>query len=156
MGATSTGWEHRFSIGPADLDYLGHLTAAAYLAFFEEARVGWLSAVWDTELPSYVVARQELVFRREVMTSDNPLRISISVGPIDGSTFEVSEALYTADGQCRTTSWARLVAWDRAERKARPLSRREVDGLGSLPAGEGRASNLCVAAIHDEGRKADA
>jgi acyl-CoA thioester hydrolase len=115
----------------ADLDYLGHVTAAAYLMFFEEARVNWLVDLWRTPFPAYVVARQEIEFLREVALDDSPVELSIDLVHLGTSSFDVEESLTVSSGFRTTRSKATLVAWDRPGRCARPLAEAERRGLES-------------------------
>jgi acyl-CoA thioester hydrolase len=115
----------------ADLDYLGHVTAAAYLMFFEEARVAWLVDVWRTRFPAYVVARQEIEFLREVALDDSPVVLAIDLVRLGTSSFDVEESLTVSSGFITTRSKATLVAWDRSGRSARALAEEERRGLES-------------------------
>jgi acyl-CoA thioester hydrolase len=123
------GWTHTLHLRFADLDYLGHVTAAAYLAHFEEARAAWLCETWDIELPVYVVARQELEYLREVRLPDGPLTFDISVVRIGTASFDVAETLATRTGEVKNRSAATLVTWDIPTRRPRPLSPAERGAL---------------------------
>jgi acyl-CoA thioester hydrolase len=124
-------WSSRLEIRFADLDYLGHVTAAAYLAFFEEARVAWLVDVWRTRFPAYVVARQEIEFLREVALDDSPVVLAIDLVRLGTSSFDVEESLTVSSGFITTRSKATLVAWDISGRRARALAEGERRGLES-------------------------
>lgn len=122
MSEASKTWSTRIALRCADFDYLGHMTATAYLGIVEEARVTWFMEGTVAAQPSYVVARQELVFRREILPGDGPLTVSIGATSITRDRFEVHEALSSASGHLHATSTATLVAWDREHRRPRPLS----------------------------------
>jgi acyl-CoA thioester hydrolase len=136
-------WNHTLQLRYSDLDYLGHVTAAAHLTHFEEARTAWLAAAWKTAHPAYVVARQELRYLREVLLEDGPLTISVVPVRLGTSSFDVEESLVTASGECKTRSRATLVSWDLLERKATSMSDVQRSALearlaapsGSWPAG---------------------
>jgi acyl-CoA thioesterase FadM len=123
------GWAHTLHLRFADLDYLGHVTAAAYLAHFEEARAAWLCETWGIEWPVYVVARQELEYLREVRLADSPLTIEIGVARIGGSSFGVRETLTSCSGELKNRSEATLVTWDLPTRRPRPLTADERTAL---------------------------
>lgn len=105
-----------------DFDYLGHMTATAYLALIEEARVAWLAAASQDGQPSYVLARQNLEFHREILAEDSPIKITIRPMSIGERHVEVEELLVGSRGTIHATSRATLVAWDRALRVSRPFS----------------------------------
>jgi acyl-CoA thioester hydrolase len=120
--APDVGWDYTLHLRISDLDYLGHITAAAYLVYFEEARAAWLAETWQIRLPAYVVARQELQYVREVLVEDSPLTISIVPVRLGNASFDIEESLVTNSGDCRNRSRATLVNWDPAGRSPRPLS----------------------------------
>jgi acyl-CoA thioester hydrolase len=122
-------WERRIQLRYRDLDYLGHLTAAAYLTLFEEARVAWMAESFGVELPIYVVARQEIDYLREVRLGDGPLTFSVAPVRLGRSSIAIEETLVTAGGDLRTRSRASLVMWRLEERAPRPLSAHERSAL---------------------------
>jgi len=117
-------WTTSTALRFRDFDYLGHMTATSYLALVEEARVDWLSAD-ASDLPSYVVAEQNLVFRREVLRTDGPLSIAVTGRIVSADRFEVEEQITGSTGHVHATSRAVLVAWDRDRRRPRDLTDRE-------------------------------
>ena len=112
-----------------DFDYLGHMTATAYLALVEEARVEWLKDTDADGQPAYVVALQTLEFHKEVLPTDGPLSITISGRVVSRSRFEVDEQIWGSRGHLHATSRATLVAWDRVRRRPRLLTDAELDLL---------------------------
>lgn len=138
MSGASKTWSTTIALRCADFDYLGHMTATAYLGLVEEARVTWLREGTGDEQPSYVVARQELVFRREILPSDGPLTVSIDATSTIRDRFEVHETLSSASGHLHATSTATLVAWDREHRRPRPLSADERAWVGACATVTGR------------------
>jgi acyl-CoA thioesterase FadM len=118
-------WESVIEVAPGDLDYLGHVTAARYLAYFEEARVEWLRAAFAEREPAYVVVSQRLDYLREVLLRDGPLRAQISLIRVGTASFELDERLLGAASDVRCRSTATLVAFDPDARRARPLSDEE-------------------------------
>lgn len=115
----------------ADLDYLGHVTTTSYLAYYEEARTQWLSEAWSTHLPAYVVARQELVYLKELLLTDSPIEIRLALTRLGNGSLDVEESLVTSAGECKNRSRATLVMWDRDLRKARPFTHTERSRLQS-------------------------
>ena len=119
------GWSTTLHLRHRDVDYLGHVTAAAYLALFEEARAAWIGAVAEDGLATYVVARQVIDYRRELLFAEGPVRVTINVESVGERSVDVSEVLETDAGELRTTSSATLVMWDRDSREARAISTAE-------------------------------
>ncbi|WP_420752961.1 acyl-CoA thioesterase [Rhodococcus sp. O3] len=128
-------WRSVFDLRFGDFDYLGHMTATAYLMFFEEARVAWLSTGLRQQEPTYVVAHQEIDFERELLRSDSPVTVEIAVMSAGNSHIDLHERLISAKGLRHATSRASLVMWDREQRRPRPCSEAEkalfADGSGS-------------------------
>lgn len=115
-------WRSVFDLRFGDFDYLGHMTATAYLMFFEEARVAWLSTGLRQQEPAYVVAHQEIDFERELLRSDSPVTIEIAVTSAGNSRVDLHEQLTSPKGRRHATSRASLVMWDRMHRRPRPCS----------------------------------
>lgn len=118
-------WRSVFDLRFGDFDYLGHMTATAYLMFFEEARVAWLSTSLHQREPAYVVARQEIDFERELLRSDSPITVEIAVTSAGNSRIDLHERLTSANGRRHATSRASLVMWDRTHRRPRPCTEAE-------------------------------
>ncbi|MCC3313717.1 acyl-CoA thioesterase [Nocardia africana] len=125
MSAPSA-WYTSIELRRADFDYLGHVSAAAYLALFEEARVRWLAGGAGHTEPSYVVAVQNIEYLREVRLADSPIRVSIRVEDLSTRRFAITEEMHAVDGELHARSRATLVGWDRAERRSRVLSEDEL------------------------------
>lgn len=115
-------WHTTFHLRFRDFDYLGHMTATSYLAFFEEARVAWFTEGTGVRQPAYVVARQEIDFEREVLPGDGPLTLTIEPIGRGARRVDVREELRGADGTLRARSTATLVMWDREARRPRAVS----------------------------------
>ncbi|MBS1843310.1 MAG: acyl-CoA thioesterase [Actinobacteria bacterium] len=124
-----TPWTTSIRLRSFDLDYLGHVTAAAFLGFFEEARVRWLSDAWESSTPTYVVARQEIDFQHELRLEEEEITIRIQLARVGRSSFDVVEALEVRPDRLKATSAATLVAWDDGRRRARPLDEGERAAL---------------------------
>jgi len=118
-------WSRQLHLRYGDLDYLGHVTAAAYLAHFEETRSAWIAEILDIRFPIYVVAHQEIEYLREVLLEDSPLTITVAVSKIGRSSMVIAETLLSRDGTLHARSRATLVMWDREIRRPRPMTERE-------------------------------
>lgn len=123
-------WEYSVQLRVSDLDYNGHITAAAYLVYFEESRAQWLAEAWQRADPPYVVVRQELDYLSEARLEDSPLTVIANVIDVRRSSFDITEELVTRTGDRITKSSGTLLAFDLETRRSRPLTDLERAGLG--------------------------
>lgn len=126
-----SAYQHPMPLRFRDLDYLGHVTAAEYLAIFEEARAAWLSQCFNTSFPTYVVARQEIDFERELRMHEGPIMVSIELARIGARSLQVEETLESRGGTVHARSRATLVMWNPEERRSRELTEAERTALES-------------------------
>ncbi len=122
-------YRHPMPLRFRDLDYLGHVTAAEYLAMFEEGRAAWLSDCFQTPFPTYVVARQEIDFDRELRMNQGPVSLSIELVRVGTKSLAVSEMLQSRDGNVHARSSATLVMWNPQDRCSRELTAAERAAL---------------------------
>jgi acyl-CoA thioesterase FadM len=128
-GAVDVPWSQTLSLRIQDVDYRGHLSAAACLALYNDTRVAWLAEAWNTDVPVYTVVYQELRVIRSVLMHDGPLTLSIVPVRLGMSSFDVEESLFTASGDCRSRSRAELVACDIESSRPRALTVGERSAL---------------------------
>jgi acyl-CoA thioester hydrolase len=124
-------WQYTLHLRFTDLDYLGHVTAAAYFAQFDEARARWLADIWQTPRPAYVVVRQEIEYLREVLLENSPVVIAVAAARLGTSSFDIEEELTTSGGVVHARSRATLVHWDADRRRAAPLTEAQRAALGA-------------------------
>lgn len=115
-----TAWHTELELRDEYRDYLGHVTAAVHLKLFEHARDRWLAEIADNPMPSFVVARQELDYRRELLVEQGPVTVSVAPVRLTKSSVTISEKLSTDDA-VHTESRAILVRWDRDRRRSMPF-----------------------------------
>lgn len=128
-------WSTRLDISLDDIDYLGHVTAFVHLKLFEQARAGWLTVVMDDPSPAFVLAHQELDYRRELLVSEGPVTVAIEPLQLTRSTVRIHEQLRSSDGTVRTESQAVLVRWNREKRRSMPFPALERQRIqAQLPA----------------------
>lgn len=132
--AETLDWQHPLTLRFRDLDYLGHVTAAEYLAMFEEGRAAWLSHKFDTPHPTYVVARQEIDFDRELRMHEGPVTLNIQLLRVGTKSLDIAETLESRDGTVHARSRARLVMWNPEARGSRELTEPERAALQPPPA----------------------
>jgi acyl-CoA thioesterase FadM len=116
------------------VDYLGHVTASAHLEIFEHARWRWFSALWRDDEPSYVLARQELDYERELLVHDGPIEVTIAVESLGQRSVTIRETISSDAARIHTRSRAVLVRWDRASRRSMAFELHEHAGLERLAA----------------------
>jgi acyl-CoA thioester hydrolase len=122
-------WRALIHLRRREFDYLGHVTATAYLEFFEETRVAWMAEVTGDSTPAYVLARQEIDYLRELRLDDSPITIELELVKLGGSSMVIHETLRAVDGTERTRSVARMVRWDRNRRVPMPFPEAEHAAL---------------------------
>lgn len=119
-----------------DTDYLGHVTAYVHLRLLEQARAEWLAKVQDDPTPGFVLAHQELNYRREILLSDSPVTVRITPVRVGRSSVVVQESIVSAADTLHTQSTAVLVRWDRNERRPIPFPPDERESLTRLVGGQ--------------------
>ena len=123
-----TPWQTEIVLHAKDVDYLGHVTAAAHVTLFEEAHGHWLAEVMDDPMPSFVLVRLELDYRRELLLDDGPVLATVTPVALTRSTVTVQEALTSSRGvhtQARTV----LVRWDGDRRRSMPFPSAERERI---------------------------
>jgi acyl-CoA thioester hydrolase len=108
-----------------DFDALGHLTHAAYPVFLDEARDAYLRATVGpfSEWPN-VVVHLSVDFRREIRYPAESVLVRTEVVEVGRTSVTFAQEL-TFGGEAAATARAVLVAWDEAERAARPIGPEE-------------------------------
>ena len=123
-------WSRDVELRLYEIDGLGHLTATAYLGLFEENRAAWIMSTLSVEYPSYVLAAQQLNYRREIRFAHSPVTVTLSVVRLGRSSLDLTETIGTSFGVC-AESLATIVTWDMTARRSRPITPEERDALGS-------------------------
>lgn len=140
-----TAWHTQLELRNEYRDYLGHVTAAVHLKLFEQARDRWLAEIADDPMPSFVVARQELDYRRELLVEQGPVTVSVAPVRLTKSSVTISEKLSTEDA-VHTESRAILVRWDRDRRRSMPFSPPERRHIEAQIEADPRASTESIPA----------
>jgi acyl-CoA thioester hydrolase len=107
-----------------DLDVYGHVNHAVYLTYLEECRDEWLgrtlgdpATIW-----SYVVARVEIDYRRELTLDDDAVVVRCRLERIGNSSVRTHESVSTREGELSAEAQAVLVARDDESGSSRPLT----------------------------------
>jgi acyl-CoA thioester hydrolase len=115
--------EKEIEIRWRDLDVYGHVNHVVFLTYFEEARDEWLGlALGDpARVWSYVVARIEIDYRRELRLEDDIVLARCALERIGTSSVGTREVLVTRAGEVVAEAQAVLVARDEETGRSRPL-----------------------------------
>jgi len=115
--------EKEIEIRWRDLDVYGHVNHVVFLTYLEEARDEWLGrALGDpARVWSYVVARIEIDYRRELRLEDDMVLARCKLRRIGTSSVGTREQLATRSGDVVAEAEAVLVARDEATGRSRPL-----------------------------------
>jgi acyl-CoA thioester hydrolase len=110
-----------------DLDSFGHVNHVVFLTYFEEARDEWLGRALGNpdDVWSYVVARIEIDYRRELRLEDDVVVARCRLERIGNSSVTTRESISTRDGELSAEATAVLVARDEETGRSRPLHDRE-------------------------------
>ncbi len=119
--------EKEIEIRWRDLDVYGHVNHVVFLTYLEEARDEWLgrtlgdpARVW-----SFVVARVEIDYRRELTLADDVIVARCGLQQIGTSSIRTREAVVTGAGELAAAAEAVLVARDEGSGTSRPLGEDE-------------------------------
>ena len=116
------------------MDALGHLNQAVYHELLEEARTVLLSRLPTHTKQSFVMARVELDFRREVPLNNRYVEIALHVESVGRSSITLAHQIFRPDGELAADGRSVLVAWDMERRRSRPLTEPELATLATLQA----------------------
>jgi acyl-CoA thioesterase FadM len=112
-----------------DFDELGHMTAAAYPAAYEEGVGRFVADRWGTSSPAYVTASTTIEYLSEVRRPSLPITIYVRVERVGRTSFVLDLVLCDASGTRCSVARTRYVAWDRDRRGPRPLGEDERSAL---------------------------
>jgi acyl-CoA thioesterase FadM len=125
-------WSRPISPWWRDIDYLGHVTAASYASIYEEVFGDFMVEAWQDPEPWYVVADLSISYLREIRMADVPLTVYVKVDEHGGSTIAATMVIAGTDSEPRSVARTRYVAWDREQRRKRPMTTTQLDGLARL------------------------
>ena len=115
-----------------DLDFLGHLNQAVYHELLEEGRAALFERLGVIETGFFfVLARVELDHRHEVRRDHSPVAVVLRVASVGRSSVTVVHEIVLPDGTVAAEGRSVLVAWDREQRRSRPLEESERALLAS-------------------------
>jgi acyl-CoA thioester hydrolase len=116
------------------MDALGHVNQAVYHELLEEARTELISALPSYDKHSFVMARVELDYRREIPLNHRFVEVTLLVESIGRSSITLTQQIYRSDGELAADGRSVMVAWDEQRRGSRPMTEKELAALASLQA----------------------
>jgi acyl-CoA thioester hydrolase len=125
---------YRVALRWGDIDALGHVNQAVYHELLEEARTAMISHLPTDEKQSFVMARVELDYRREIPLYHRFVDVTLHVEAVGRASITVAQQIYRSDGELAADGRSVMVAWDAIRRGSRPLSAAEIAALQALQA----------------------
>lgn len=113
-----------------DFDPIGHVNSAVYMTLLETGRDAWLEATMGASFAdSYVLARIEIDFRREIRLGTACVETEHRVSKVGTSSITLCEKLVDAAGDAFALARVVIVAWDNAAQRSRTITDAERDAL---------------------------
>jgi acyl-CoA thioester hydrolase len=125
---------YRVALRWSDMDALGHVNQAVYHELLEEARTELISALPSYDKHSFVMARVELDYRREIPLNHRFVEVTLLVESIGRSSITLTQQIYRSDGELAADGRSVMVAWDEQRRGSRPMTEKELAALAGLQA----------------------
>lgn len=122
-------WSGQVPLRWRDLDAYGHVYYGQYLTLLDEARVAMLKAALDGADPSFVMARVELDYRRQVVIDDGPLSALVRVERVGRTSLTLHEQLSSRHGATVAEARVVVVLYDLDARRPREVSEAERAAL---------------------------
>lgn len=137
---SSYGFVTRENLRFADVDANGHINNVAFLVFFENARVSYISR----QIPSLqrhglgvVLAHLDIDYRAQLFYPGQ-VEASARLLEIRRSSLTIAQALFDPTGKCVAAGHAIVVAFDRAANRSQTIPadmRAELQRLMQAPGG---------------------
>ena len=120
----------------SDVDIYGHVNNVKYFEYYQEARIAFIASLADGDVDSIrqVVARIDVDYRRPILFRPEPYAVESWVTRIGTTSYDLSSRILDRQGGDEMYSRAevRLVAYDLAAQRSRPLSAVERGRLESV------------------------
>lgn len=104
-----------------DFDIYNHVNQANYHVLLEDVRASYVFSLLSRDF-SFVIARVELDYRREVPFGETEVEVGMEVTRVGRSSFVLQQAIWRMDGVLAAEGPATFVAWDPERRGSRPLT----------------------------------
>lgn len=134
VSSPADGFRMSLPLRQRDIDTLGHVNQAVYHELLEDARVAFLEPIMVHDDQSFVLARVELDYRREVRLDAGRLEIVVRVADVGTRSVTLENDVLLPDGTVAACGRAIVVAWDMRGRRSRELTAAERERLDVLRA----------------------
>lgn len=121
----------------SDVDVFGHVNNVKYFEYVQEARIAFMSGLAEDSLigdSTWVVARQDVEYKRPMLFRPEPYEIHTRVRRIGRSSYELGADIVDSLDGGALLSRARtvVVAFDRRAQRSRPMTDHERDALQAV------------------------
>jgi acyl-CoA thioester hydrolase len=127
--AGSSAHRYECHIRFSDVDVYGHVNNVKYFEYFQEARIAFLRqrvALLDpSSTERQVVARIDVDYKRPMLFRAQPYEVLTWVTAIGTSSYRVAARIVDEQDTVYSTADVRLVAFDSATQRSRPLADHE-------------------------------
>ena len=110
----------------SDVDVYGHVNNVKYFEYYQEARIAFIASLADGDVDSIrqVVARIDVDYRRPILFRPEPYAVETWVTRIGTTSYDLSSRIVDgpAGGETYSQAEVRLVAYDLASQRSRPLT----------------------------------
>ncbi len=110
----------------SDVDVYGHVNNVKYFEYYQEARIAFIASLADGDVDSIrqVVARIDVDYRRPILFRPEPYAVESWVTRIGTTSYDLSSRIVDspAGGETYSQAEVRLVAYDLAAQRSRPLT----------------------------------
>ena len=128
----------------SDVDVYGHVNNVTYFEYYQEARIAFITDLGvgllgpeSASTERQVVARVDVDYKRPLLFRPEPYVVESWVTRIGTSSYDMAARILDgngdgADGPAYSLAQVRLVAFDTATQRSRPLSERERGALAGV------------------------
>lgn len=124
---------NRLTLSASDIDGLGHLNQARYHDLLGAARMRVLTQAFTEgtdQAGTFVVARTELNYHREVRLADDYVDVSARIAGVGTKSVTIENEIVRPEGIVAARGVTIMVAWDRQSRRSRFVSDAERAAYG--------------------------
>ena len=123
----------------SDVDVYGHVNNVKYFEYYQEARIAFILSLdeplFDPSQESrmrQVVARIDVDYKRPILFRPEPYAVETWVTRIGTSSYDLACRIVDGDGTLYSKAEVRLVAFDTATQRSRPLDEVERSRLEAV------------------------
>ena len=112
----------------SDVDVYGHVNNVKYFEYYQEARIAFIGSLDEPlfeptreSTMRQVVARIDVDYKRPILFRPKPYAVETWVTRIGTSSYDLACRIVDGDGTLYSKAEVRLVAFDTATQRSRPL-----------------------------------